>query len=120
MVVTTNVVRRLVTAAWALTAVAATSLVLAAPASADVPEGWPTNDSVETLHVLAVLVGIPLLLALVISVLVYLPSLLRGESVAPGGAAAEDQWLGGPRKAAGELAAPDAEDSAAGGAGARW
>ena len=43
------------------------------------------------------LVGIPLLLFLVITLAVYVPSLVRGESIAPGAPAVENQWLGGPR-----------------------
>ncbi len=65
-------------------------------------------------------VGIPVLLFVVIALLAYLPALIRGEDVTPGGATVEDQWLGGPRAAAGELAAPDGATSEAGGAGARW
>ena len=48
------------------------------------------------------------------------PALARGERIAPGAPAVENQWIGGPRKAAGELAGPDGEGSEAGGAGARW
>ena len=69
-----------------------------------------------------ILVGIPLLLFVLITIAVYLPSLVRGESIAPGAPAVEDQWLGGPRTSAGELTAPatpeDADDS--GGASGRW
>ena len=67
-----------------------------------------------------VLVGVPVLLFVVIVALVYVPALIRGEDVKPGGTAPEDQWLGGPRRAPGELAGPDTDTSAAGGAGARW
>lgn len=112
--------RRLVTAVSGLAALAATSVLLAGPASADVPEGWPVNDPINPLHVIGVLVAIPVLLFVVISLAVYLPALIRGEDVTPGGATVEDQWLGGPRKSAGELAAPSTEPSDAGGAGARW
>ena len=52
--------------------------------------------------------------------LVYLPAMVRGERVAPGGAARENQWFGGPRKGTAELAAPDTEESKAGGASGRW
>ena len=65
-------------------------------------------------------VGIPLLLFVVIAVAVYVPALIRGERIAPGAPAVENQWLGGPRKTAGELAAPDTESSEAGGASGRW
>ena len=118
--VTTHAVRRLVTAATAIATLTATSVLLAGPASADVPQEWPDVDPVDPIHVILVLVGIPALLFVVIVALVYLPALIRGEDVKPGGATAEDQWLGGPRREPGELAGPDTEESAAGGAGARW
>ena len=103
-----------------LAAVATVLLAVAGPASADVPEGWSDPDSVSMLHVLLVFVGIPLLLFVVICVLVYLPSMLRGERRTPGAAAHENQWFGGPRKGTAELAAPDTEESKAGGASGRW
>jgi hypothetical protein len=101
-------------------AAVATVLAVAGPASADVPEGWSNPEEVSMLHALLVLAGIPLLLFVVISVLVYIPSLVRGERVTPGGAAHEDQWFGGPRRGTAELAAPDTEESKAGGASGRW
>ena len=55
-------------------------------------------------------------LFVVISFVVYAPSIIRGERIAPGQPVTENQWLGGPRKSAGELAAADTEDSKAGGA----
>jgi len=96
------------------------SLVLAAPASADVPEYWPEAGEIDKLEAILLLGGVPLLLMVVISFLVYAPSIIRGERIAPGHAGTENQWLGGPRKSAGELAAPDTEDSQAGGASGRW
>ncbi|WP_232676254.1 hypothetical protein [Nocardioides sp. R-C-SC26] len=116
----TPVARRLAITVSVCAGLAVSSVLGAGSAAADVPEGWPVNDTVEPLHALLVLLGIPLLSALVIALLCYLPSLVRGESIAPGGAATESQWLGGPRKAAGELAAPDGDDSQAGGASGRW
>jgi hypothetical protein len=101
-------------------AAAATVLATAGPASAEVPEGWSDPDAVSVLQAILVLVGIPLLLFLVISVLVYLPAMVRGERVAPGGATRENQWFGGPRKGTAELAAADTEESKAGGASGRW
>ena len=82
----------------------AASLVLAAPASADVPELWDDPDKVDKLHAILLLGGVPLLLFVVIAFLVYAPSVIRGEKILPGHAAMENQWLGGPRKSAGELA----------------
>ena len=100
--------------------VAGLSVALAAPARADVPEGWKTPDPIDKLEAIGLLAGIPLLIALLIGLAVYLPALARGERVAPGAPQVEDQWLGGPRKTAGELAGPDTEDSQAGGASGRW
>ncbi len=96
------------------------SLALASPAAAEPSEGWPDSAPVDMLNALLVLGGIPLLLFVVITVAVYLPAMVRGERLAPGTPAVDNQWLGGPRKSAGELAAPDTESSEAGGASGRW
>ena len=112
-------VRRALTAGAAVAVLVASSLALAGPASAEPAEGWPETEPVDGLQALLVLGGIPLLLFVVIVVATYLPALIRGESITPGGSSAEDQWLGGPRTS-GELAAPDNETSAAGGASGRW
>ena len=112
--------RRLLTLVVAGLWLAAASLVLAGPASADVPEGWSDPDDVDTLQALLVLAGIPLLLFVGITFLVYAPSVIRGERIAPGHPTTENQWLGGPRKGPDQLAAPDSEDSQAGGASGRW
>lgn len=102
-----------------LAATAVTATMLAGPASAEPAEGWPSTEPVDGLHALLLLGGIPVLLFVVIVVATYLPALIRGESIAPGGPHVDDQWLGGPRTS-GELAAPDGETSAAGGASGRW
>lgn len=96
------------------------SVVVAGPATADVPEFWPTADRVDDLHAVLLLGGVTLLLALVIGLAVYVPALARGERVAPGAPQVDDQWLGGPRRTAGELAGPDSDTSRAGGASGRW
>ena len=44
--------------------------------------------------------GIPLLITLLILAFLYLPGVVRGESVAPAGARADDQWFGGRRDTA--------------------
>ncbi len=117
-------VRRALAALLALgtTALTAVSLALltAAPAAAEVPTGWSEPEAVDPVHVLLVAVGLPLLGALLITAMVYGPPLARGERVAPGAPEVENRWLGGPRKATGELAGPDGEDSQAGGASGRW
>ena len=112
--------RRLLLLAVAGLWLGAASLVMAAPASADVPEFWETPDEIDNLGAILLLGGLPLLLFVVITFLVYAPSIVRGERIAPGQPVTENQWLGGPRKSAGELAAPDGEDSQAGGASGRW
>jgi hypothetical protein len=116
----TTTLESLARRATVVLAAVATVLAVAGPASADVPEGWSNPEAVSGLHVLLVFVGIPLLLFVVICVLVYLPSMLRGERMTPGTAAHENQWFGGPRKGTAELAAPDTEESKAGGASGRW
>ena len=113
-------IRRLLTVVAAGLWLGVASLVLAGPASADVPEGWPVPDEVDTLEAILLLGGVPLLLFVGITFLVYAPSIIRGERIAPGHATTENQWLGGPRKTTGELAGPDTDESRAGGASGRW
>ncbi len=115
-----DAVRRLVAVTSGAALLTVASALLAGPASAEVPEGWPEPPSIDGLFVVGVLVAVPILLAVVIVVLVYLPAMMRGERVAPGAPSIEDQWLGGPRKSTGELAGPDSTDSQAGGASGRW
>jgi hypothetical protein len=86
----------------------------------DVPIGWSEPDDVNMVTALLVLGGIPLLLMLAITVAVYVPSLVRGERIAPGQPPVENQWLGGPRTGIAELKGPDSEDADAGGASGRW
>ena len=92
----------------------------AGPASADVPEGWSNPSDVDPVQAVLIFVGIPVLLFVVITFLVLLPSLIRGERFTVGGQATADQWFGGPVKGTAELPAPDDEESKAGGASARW
>jgi hypothetical protein len=112
----------------ALVVGSATILVLAyaGPAAADVPVGWSNPPSVSAMNFLLVFIGIPILITLGILALVYLPGIARGESVAPAGAHAEDQWFGGRRDTA-ELESASARASAdreapgdTGGAGGTW
>jgi hypothetical protein len=98
--------------------------LLAAPAHADVPEGWGGQTehlSLDTLHALGLFVGAPLLLFVLIALAVFLPAMVRGEKLLPDhSAGGEGQWIGGPRQGVAELPAPDGEDSRAGGASGRW
>lgn len=96
------------------------SLALATPANAEPSEGWPPSEPVDMLDAVLLLAGVPLLLFILIVAAVYVPALVRGERIAPGAPHVENQWLGGPRKSAGELAAPDSTTSEAGGASGRW
>ncbi|MDT9591898.1 hypothetical protein RDV89_02380 [Nocardioides zeae] len=95
-------------------------LATAVPASADVPLGWdPAQEAVPGSHVLWIVLGI-IGGILLIAAAVYLPAVARGESIRPGSARPDYEWLGGPRRAHQELAAPDNEESQAGGASGRW
>jgi len=95
---------------------------LAAVIPLDVPVGWGGDQDrdVNMVHALLVLGGIPLLLFLLITVAVYVPSLVRGDSITPGQPPVENQWLGGPRTGTAELKGPESEDAEAGGASGRW
>ncbi|WP_372733866.1 hypothetical protein [Nocardioides sp.] len=86
----------------------------------DVPVGWSNPEDVDMVQAVLVLGGIPLLLFLGISLLVYVPSLVRGESIKPGAPALESQWLGGPRGGAAELTGSEAAADDTGGASGRW
>jgi len=112
---TETIVRR----STVLLAALALPVVLADPAAAAVPEFWSDPDPVPVLEALLILAGIPILLAVLIAAAVYVPPLARGESVAPGAPALENQWFGGPRGGATELeSGQQAEDT--GGASGRW
>jgi hypothetical protein len=77
-------------------AIAVTSLT--STAFAEAPDQWADNPAVSPLYVLLVLVVIPVALFLVITLLVYLPSMSRGESYQPGQVwRGEPTWFGGPR-----------------------
>jgi hypothetical protein len=66
-----------------------------ASAGAAGAEGWSDPDPVDFMHTLLVLVGVPLLVILLLALAVYVPPIVRGESVAPAGARADDEWFGG-------------------------
>lgn len=115
----TPTTQKLLRRAAVLTAAVATALMVAAPAGAEVPEGWSDPDPVSGMHALLVLGGVPLLLFALIALAVYLPAMVRGERVAPGAATPGDQWFGGPR--AGTHALKSGSDhEGTGGASGRW
>lgn len=121
---TSTAVRRLLVALSAVGVSALLAIATAGPASADTPEprpgNWELKPDVDALEALLFLGGVPLLVFIVVTLLYVAPALSRGEDLSPGALQPENQWLGGPRKSAGELAAPDAEGSKAGGAGGSW
>jgi hypothetical protein len=98
--------------------IAASALAFVVPM--DVPVGWSDPEDVNMVNALLFLGGVPLLLMIVITVAVYVPSLVRGERIAPGQPPVENQWLGGPRTGTAELKGPESEDADAGGASGRW
>lgn len=71
-----SVVRPFARAAVLLTAVVVVALT-AVPAQADVPENFSDPAPVSILEVLVVIVGIPLALVLVISLLALAPSMVK-------------------------------------------
>jgi hypothetical protein len=97
----------------------------AASASAAPPEGWENSLNQSMLSALLKLVGIPLLVAAIVTLLVYLPSMMRrGRG---GGDPAtyfsdHSEWFGGPRTSpeAVESGTASGEHKALGGASARW
>lgn len=104
-----------------VTVACVTALTLvAAPAGADVPEGWSNPADVDMLSALLLLAGAPLLLFVLITLAVYLPAMVRGEKLTPGEPEPDSSWFGGPRRGSRELAAPDDDTSAAGGARGTW
>lgn len=110
----------------ALVVGSATILLLgyAGPAAADVPDGWSDPPPVPVLRDILVFIGIPILITLLIFAFIYLPGIVRGESVAPAGTRADDQWFGGRRDTA-ELEAANASTEGegpreTGGAGGTW
>ncbi|GAA1446775.1 hypothetical protein GCM10009641_71120 [Mycobacterium cookii] len=107
----------------AVSSVLLSAAVLAAPAHADVPEGWAGQDEVNNLDflgALALYAGAPLLLFVLIGLAVYLPAMVRGEKLLPDHSGGEAQWIGGPRQGVAELPAPDGDGSRAGGASGSW
>ncbi len=101
-----------------VTTAAALSLLAAGPAVADVPEGWSDPEPVSLVQVLLVVAAVPLALAFLIVLAVYLPAMVRGERVTPG-AERPDQWFGGPRHAAAELESSSGTGTT-GGASGSW
>ncbi len=113
-------------AVLALSAALAVVVALPSIASADTPRAWEKADHVSGLEFLTVLVLIPAGLALVISLLALLPSLIRDRGYEPGQAwRAEAEWFGGPQKgveAADQVGSEQIEagESGRGGTSGQW
>lgn len=94
--------------------------LIAAPAHADVAEGWTTVEDVDALNALLLLGGVPVLLFVLICLAVYIPAMMRGEDISATGGGTENQWLGGPRTGAKELTSGESTSSETGGARGSW
>ena len=94
---------------------------LAAPAAATAPETWSDPDNGSVLENLLILVGIPLAVILLVALLVYLPSMIRGQSSEPALAFQDrSEWFGGPRKGVEATKSGSGSDQDKGGVGGRW
>ena len=114
---------RRVTALTSLGLVASVTLLTAPAQATGTPEGWSNPEKVDPAYALALLVGGPILLFVVIAFLVYAPALARGERIAPGPAEPENEWFGGPRQGVGAADHVDVkqlEGKETGGASGRW
>ncbi|HEU4515640.1 MAG TPA: hypothetical protein VFR87_21225 [Nocardioidaceae bacterium] len=117
----TRVVRRSLRA-LALTPALLLPLV-AAPALAAPPQTWPDPEPVSALDYLMVLLIIPLGLVLLITLLAYVPAMVKGEKYKPGRSwRNENEWFGGPKDGleAADKAEVPATETERGGASARW
>jgi len=94
-----------------------------APAFADQPSAWPAQPTHSFWNYLVLLILIPAAIAITISVLVVLPSLVKGDAYDPAKAwsgmrGGKSEWFGGPAKGTDQAPAPKADGS--GGASASW
>ncbi|MGH3353514.1 MAG: hypothetical protein ACRDPS_22825 [Nocardioides sp.] len=69
------------------------SVAAAGPASAEVPNGWPIAEDMTASGLLLVILLLPAILTVVISLLVLLPGVLRGEGLLPKPHKGEDDNL---------------------------
>jgi hypothetical protein len=104
---------------------------LTSTAFAEAPNTWEDPPSVSPAHAILVLAVIPLALIALITLLVYVPSMSKGERYQPGQPwRNEAEWFGGPRggvEAADRVAQPTAVGSGhegdepdRGGTSGRW
>lgn len=111
--------------------------LVATPALAAPPETWENTDSGSVLFNVLVFVGVPIGAVLLITLMVYLPAMMRGESSQPSFQESAE-WFGGPRagveaatggpdshaptlgRPAGQPGSESATEAAKGGAGGQW
>lgn len=100
---------------------AAAVMLATQPAMADAPELWEDAPDVAALEAILVLVLIPLGLFVLITLLVYVPSMSRGEGYHPGQAwRGESEWFGGPRTGVEALEPGEQKSAERGGSSGRW
>lgn len=99
-------------------------LAAAAPAAAAPPSTWSDPEPVGALAYLMLLLVIPAGLAVLITVLVYVPAMVRGDGYTPGRAwRSESEWFGGPAEgleAADKVEIHPELEAERGGSSARW
>ena len=95
---------------------------LPSPAFAVPPETWEQPDNGPLLEQLLILVGIPLAIIAVITLLTYLPSLTHRRTEEPALTFGErSEWFGGPRQGVDAAGEPPVEQSSGkGGASGSW
>ena len=103
---------------------------LTSTAFAEAPSTWDDPPRVSPAYVIMVLVVIPVALFALITLLVYLPSMMKGEQYRPGHPwRNEAMWFGGPRGGveAADRAEPtavsaghDGDEADRGGTSGRW
>ena len=93
--------------------------VVATPAVAAPPDTWDNADNGPLLNDLLFLIGVPLAVIAVVTLLTYLPSLIHGQSSQSGPSFQDPEWFGGPRAGVDAAGSGD-EETSKGGAGAQW
>jgi hypothetical protein len=96
--------------------------LVATPAMASPPDTWDNSNNGPLLDDLLFLLGVPLAVVVVVTLLTYLPSMIRSQS-AGHELTFQDrtEWFGGPRQGVEATSDVAPEDSSSkGGASARW
>lgn len=118
--VTSSPVRALRSSLRLSVPLAVTSAVLmAGPAMADLPEAWETPETASFMDHLLFILALPLAATVVITLMVLVPALARGEKLSGHSAPVSDEWFGGPRGGKAEVT-PAGSAKDAGGASGTW